>query len=227
MADIRISQLKVRRGVIADMPVLAEGELGYATDVYRLFIGNRTFTVGTGDGTTDTFVLPLDSDNPATNLYNPTIYVDDVLVNASAYTLVSTTLTFDAPPVSGAIVTIRWNSEVLLKNNVAEPSSITLDASATAGTNTGLAFDKRIYDTAFIDYSLKISDNSAYRIGTLRVMVDPNTDAVVVDDQYNITSTGVNFTFDAAVTDDTLNLTYENNETLPVIFKFTYKLWKM
>jgi len=226
MADTRISKLKVRRGQLTDMPVLEEGELGYATDAYRLFIGNSTFTVGTGDDTTTVFVLPLDTDNPATNLYNPTVYVDGVLVNPSTYTIVSTTLTFDTAPVLNSVITIRWNSEIILKTNVAEPSSLTLDASSAAGTNTGLAFDKRIYDTAFIEYSLKLSDNSAYRVGNLRILVDPLTDNVVVDDQFNITST-INFVFDASVTGNILNLTYENTETLPVIFKFTYKLWKM
>ena len=44
-----VAKLQVRRGNQTDLPVLDEGEFGYASDTQRLFIGNafETFT-GTG-----------------------------------------------------------------------------------------------------------------------------------------------------------------------------------
>jgi hypothetical protein len=58
MADTRVSKIKVRQGNFADLPMLDAGELGYATDNQRLFVGNPQIAVGTGNGVADTFVVP-------------------------------------------------------------------------------------------------------------------------------------------------------------------------
>ena len=50
MATTRTSKIRVRQGNFADLPVLDPGELGYAKDSRRLFIGNDTVNVGTGNG---------------------------------------------------------------------------------------------------------------------------------------------------------------------------------
>ena len=49
MATTRTSKIRVRQGNFADLPVLDPGELGYAKDSRRLFIGNDTVNVGTGN----------------------------------------------------------------------------------------------------------------------------------------------------------------------------------
>lgn len=45
MAITQISRIKARVGDYADLPVLASGELGYATDQKRLFVGNPGSTL--------------------------------------------------------------------------------------------------------------------------------------------------------------------------------------
>ena len=40
MSTLQISRIQIRRGLYQDLPILHEGELGYATDRKRLFIGN-------------------------------------------------------------------------------------------------------------------------------------------------------------------------------------------
>lgn len=45
MAITQISRIKARVGDYADLPVLASGELGYATDEKRLFVGNPGSTL--------------------------------------------------------------------------------------------------------------------------------------------------------------------------------------
>ena len=51
MADTIIAKIQVRRGELDDLPVLDEGEFGYAVDYRRLFIGNTPLEFVT-DGTT-------------------------------------------------------------------------------------------------------------------------------------------------------------------------------
>ena len=104
MADTRTSKIKVRQGNFADLPVLDPGELGYAKDQRRLFIGNDTVTVGTGNGVLTQFTVPLALSNPVIT----TVFVAGTAVNAVDYSLLGTTLTFATAPVSGAEISVRY-----------------------------------------------------------------------------------------------------------------------
>ena len=64
MADTRISKIKVRQGNFSDLPMLDPGELGYAKDQRRLFIGNDTVSVGTGNGVLTQFTVPIALSQP-------------------------------------------------------------------------------------------------------------------------------------------------------------------
>jgi hypothetical protein len=44
MPTTTISKIQVRRGPLSDLPILDEGEFGYALDYHRLFIGNTPIT---------------------------------------------------------------------------------------------------------------------------------------------------------------------------------------
>ena len=46
MAVVQISRIQHRRGLFADVPQLAAGELGWALDEQRLFIGNGPVSEG-------------------------------------------------------------------------------------------------------------------------------------------------------------------------------------
>ena len=83
MADTRISKIRVRQGNLADLPVLDPGELGYAKDSRRLFIGNDTVNVGTGNGVFVGFTLPLSMSKPIIS----TVFVDGVAQNTANYTI--------------------------------------------------------------------------------------------------------------------------------------------
>ena len=67
MADTRISKIQIRRGTIADLPILSPGEFGYATDTQRLFLGNEEYTVGTGNAAQTVFQVPTGVDYPLTS----------------------------------------------------------------------------------------------------------------------------------------------------------------
>ena len=47
MSITQISKIQHRTGALVDLPQLSTGELGYATDVQRLFIGNDPATTNT------------------------------------------------------------------------------------------------------------------------------------------------------------------------------------
>jgi hypothetical protein len=46
MAIVSVSRMQVRRGLIENLPQLASGELGWAIDERRLFVGNGTLEEG-------------------------------------------------------------------------------------------------------------------------------------------------------------------------------------
>ena len=73
MATTRTSKIRVRQGNFSDLPVLDPGELGYAKDSRRLFIGNDTVNVGTGNGVLLGFTLPLAVSKPTIT----TVFVDE------------------------------------------------------------------------------------------------------------------------------------------------------
>ena len=90
MADTRISKIKVRQGDFSDLPVLDPGEIGYAKDVRRLFIGNDTVNVGTANGVLTQFVVPIALSQP--NIV--TVFVNGFVQDPSIYSITGTTLTF-------------------------------------------------------------------------------------------------------------------------------------
>ena len=90
MAETRISKIRHRQGNFSDLPVLDPGELGYAKDVRRLFIGNDTVSVGTGNGVLTSFTVPLALSKPC----NRKVFVDGVEENAANYSISGTTATY-------------------------------------------------------------------------------------------------------------------------------------
>ncbi len=228
MPDTRISKVQCRQGNIADIPILSPGEFGYALDVHRLFLGNEDYTVGTGNATQTVFQVPTGVDYPLTssNITNPSLYLDGILINATNYTVAGTTVTFSSPPAAGTI-TMKFNSEIAAINDTVRPGNLQLAASASAGTATGFGFDTLIYDTAFIDYSIKLAGGTGFRIGQLRLLIDSSAGTVYTDDQYNTLTANVDVEFAGNINGSDFSLTYTNNETSTATFYYTFKLWKM
>ena len=147
MADTRISKIKVRQGQFSDMPILDPGEFGYAKDVRRLFIGNDTVSVGTGNGVLTQFTVPIGLTEPSILR----VFVDGTAVNASDYTVTGTTLTFSTAP-TGAI-TVGFNSEITMGEDL--PDSVQLAASGSTD-DTGFQVDTTLYNVVIMDYTLVV-----------------------------------------------------------------------
>lgn len=230
MAEVRISKIQVRQGNMADLPILSPGELGYALDETRLFIGNSEQSVGTGDGNVATFPIGNSVNYQSTNhptVLNPSFYYDGVQVNGTSYTINGSFVTFNTAPANGVVITMKYNTELAVNGSGITPGSDDLVASAPAGTEANFGFDTNLYDTAFIDYSIKLGSGAAYRIGTLRILIDNVADTYYIDDQYNTLTGDVDVTFEGDITNDIFTLTYTNNETSQATFYYSYKLWKM
>lgn len=229
MAETRITKLLVRRGDIADLPLLDDGELGYATDEQRLFIGNTLLSVGTGDGSTTVFDIPVNNQYPVsdTDIAKPVFYVDGTENGGATLINHDTQVQFSVAPTNGLAITMKSNSELAMINRGEKPGSLSLAASSPAGTSTGFTVNTSVYDCVMMDYSIKVGSGTAMRVGQLRIAIDNVNNTLVLDDQHNTLTNAVDITFSGTVANDVLTLTYESNETETATFKYTFKLWKM
>jgi len=216
MADTRISKIKVRQGDFADLPMLDPGEIGYATDNQRLFIGNTTISVGTGNGVITAFVVP------STLLQNGVVAIFDAgtQVNAADYSIVGSTLTFSTAP-TGAI-TANYNGEISMERYATIPSIIELAANGSSAI-TGFSIDTTLYNIAIIDYTLE--STNGVRVGQIRMATDISASTSAIDDNYTETS-AVDVTFSADISvANTLRLMYTDGANTITKFKYTYQLW--
>lgn len=225
MTDTTLAKIQVRRGDLDDLPILAEGELGYALNERRLFVGNTPVTF-TADGTTTAFSV-----NDSTILPGQLM----VLVNGSErelnvdYNLNETDIVFATAPAAGSVITVSFNTEVQTQNYVLNYHRVNLTGSVT-DQDTGLSFLLSTANTAVIDYSL-LNTNNAIAAGVVRVITNGVT-AVADTSQSNIGSTGISFgariesiTQGGVEVDKRIHLTYTNTETYNANFYYSIKLW--
>lgn len=212
-----VAKLQVRRGNQTDLPVLDEGEFGYASDTQRLFIGNA-FETFTGTGTaSQVLTLAAKTAKPDTL----TVLADagagyTKLALTTDYTLSSNTITL----VVGITGTIKvgYNSEVSLTGGEQKMHHVTL----AIGTNvaTGYSFDSTTYNTLFLDYSLK--QGSLLRVGTLRFITDGTV--VSLTDSFDDLTTTLYFTFSAVIAAGIVDLQYSQNIASSEFF-FQIRTW--
>ncbi len=216
MADTRTSKIQVRQGNFADLPVLDPGEIGYAKDQRRLFIGNDIVNIGTGNGVLTQFTVPITLSKP--NII--TVFVAGTAVAAADYTLQGTTLTFASAP-TGAI-TVSFNSEIGIVTDSTVPSAIELPAAGSTA-DTGFSVDTTLYNICVMDYTLE--STSGVRVGQLRFAIDTSASTSTIDDQFTQTAAvGIVFNVNIA-TANTMKLQYTDSDNKISKFKYTYQLW--
>ena len=214
MADTRISKIKVRQGNFSDLPNLDPGEFGFAKDQRRLFIGNDTVSVGTGNGVLTQFTVPIGLTEPSLLR----VFVAGTAVNASDFTLSGTTLTFSTAP-TGAI-TVGFNSEVDLGEDV--PVAIQLAANGSTA-DTGFQVTTTQHNVIIMDYTLE--NTNGVRVGQLKFATDTSASTSTIDDIFTEAGTvGIVFNLDIA-TANTMKLQYTDSDNLISTFKYTYQSW--
>jgi hypothetical protein len=214
------AKIQVRRGSLDDLPLLAEGEFGYAVDYRRLFIGNTPVTF-IGNGTTtrytihDSTVLP----GQLAVLVNDVTYVPGV-----SYTASGTDIVFTTAPVNNARIVVSFNTEIKTLNAEKAFNYERLSLTpATVDTDTGLSFyigGSTGNNTASIEYSMK-NGEGALSVGAMTIITD-GTLAIVNDSGSSTRDNGVSF--NTRIVNDILYLTYINTGT-PANFYYSIKLW--
>ena len=216
MATTRISKIKVRQGNFADLPVLDPGELGYAKDSRRLFIGNDVVNLGTANGVDTVFTIPLALSKPNIT----TVFVAGSPVNASTYTISGTTITFASAPTG--VLTVGFNSEIDIVSDVTLPSEISLPANGNQAS-TGFSVDTSLYNIVVMDYTLE--STNGVRIGQLRFGTDTSAStSTIADNNTETAAVGITFSVDISVA-NTMILKYTDTDNLITKIKYTYQLW--
>jgi len=230
-----VSKIQVRKGNLADLPILDAGELGYATDKKRLFIGNAAPSPVTANGIDVDFSFGVDLDSLRGVDGVPYLVTVDGADVSGQYTIENDgqTIRFGTAPTSGASIQLQYNTELLTyipdrgDDNV---SSVNLDTTGGAVTNENIAaitVDTSVHNNITIQYSLK-GTNVGPRIGTIRAAIQ-GTD-IVLDDQYvakphATTSTVSDHAFDATIISGYFILNYTTALTEDVTLTFQNNNW--
>jgi len=155
-----ISRIQVRRGLLQDLPLLEIGELAYATDQRRLFIGNprQQFTA---DGNNANFTINQSLVRTSTIFFT---LIDDVLqVPQYSFLPDRTVITFTTPPPQGSVVDIGYNSEIRLYDGFQGTDLLTLTANQTNWTPSVVAIETNYANTGIIDHRASSSQELTVR----------------------------------------------------------------
>jgi hypothetical protein len=190
-----------RKGNLADLPILLAGELGYALDAKRLFIGNTVSAIN-GDGISVDLNFGVDLDTATGSAYK--VYVDGVLqIETTDYTKNNFVFTFTvAPPVGTGNVQLYHNSEIFLFEpdvGLDIPGLVGLTGPAALSSIASISFDGTRYDNVDIRYSLRNAIGHI-RKGVLSIAVDAVTNTDTISDNYTTNATTVGSLLDHAFT---------------------------
>ena len=196
--EIKLQQQ--RNGNLADLgdANLLPGELGYALDAKRLFIGNTVSSLN-GDGSTVGHDFGVDLDEAHGTSYK--IYVDGV--ETTNYTTNNFLVTFTvAPPVGTGNIQLYHNSEIFLFEpdvGLDIPGLVGITGPATDANIATISFDVTRYDNVDIRYSLRNAVGHI-RKGVLSIAVNAANNASTISDNYTTDATTVGNLLDHAFT---------------------------
>ena len=214
--DTLISRIQLRRGNFEDLPILKDGELGYATDKKRLFIGNPS-QIFTADDS-PYYDLDFKIARPSQIL----VFIDNTQKTPGVhYTVVGTRLTFNEPmPAAGAVIEVGVNNEILI-DKVETPTEILPMIGSSTNEFSGIFFDVTLYNTAFIDYSYKDAGNNM-QAGRITLLSDGSS-ASITDMSNSIGHSNIEFS--AEVVDGMVRVLYTTSSSDSGTLYYTIKAW--
>ena len=217
MADNITAKIQVRRGELEDLPVLDEGEFGYALDYRRLFIGNAPMTF-TADGASNRYTIQGKSIVPG----QVKILLDgNEAEQYVVYNFEDSEIVFAEAPAEGTVITVGFNTELSVVNEKVAKDRIVLSPSVVA--DTGISWSLANYNSASIDYSLKNS-NGDMNIGTIKVITD-GVDTSVIEMGGSIGGSQISFDARIDTEENKLYVTYENPLPFAANFFYNIQLW--
>ena len=217
-ATTKISRILFRRGDMIDLPLLNEGEPGYATDKQRLFIGNPLQTFLVPDPVVLTYTLEA-------RVARSTVKVlvnDTPKTPGTDYTITGITLTFASGILAiGDTIKVGFNSEIDVEQNEEYTRVLQFNASVT-DEDTGFLFDGTIFNTCVVNFSIK-NASGVMSVGTIRMLYDGTNPPVFDNDFLETASTGI--TFSVVKVSDDIILKYTNSLSSTAKFYYNAKLW--
>tara|TARA_B100001250_G_scaffold138353_1_gene118461 strand:+ start:15314 stop:16021 length:708 start_codon:yes stop_codon:yes gene_type:complete len=231
MPTTQVAKLLNRQGNFADLPLLDPGELGYAKDQKRLFIGNDPVSVTSNGGASYTVAVDLTQ----SGRYRVTTQASggaETEVSSANFSIGGTTLTLTTAPAVGVTIRIYYNSEVQMHNEASgnPKTDITLTASGT-NADTGIEWDADDYNCATIDYSLQnaATPTPKFRNGKITIMIDTRAgvqDYMLQDDYVAVNDPAVTFSGNLNTSDNVFKLRYSDSDAVNATFSYDLKLWK-
>ena len=218
MAETITAKIQVRRGDLNDLPVLEEGEFGYALDYHRLFIGNSPIEF-MADGNTTTFPI---SERALIPGQMSVIVNGTPLRYPSDYYVYDTDVIFTTAPQAGSIVVISHNTELSVVNQRVSREVIELSPNVT-DLRMPINWNLSNYNTASIDYSMK-SSNGNMAVGTLKIITDGSV-VSIVDVGGTLGETGIILSGEVDQVNNRVHLTYTNSTNSTANFFYSIQLW--
>jgi hypothetical protein len=215
-----VKKIIQRRGNFTELPMLSAGEIGYATDSRRMFIGNEDITL---TGNVDTsfiydFGLPLH--RMEDNLYS--IFVNDQQQQIiSDYTVISSGSVQFTNNIDGSSIVLKYNTEIPIKETATfnDPHTVELPGNITSPTTVPSISISTNYRNSFnLEYTMRGVDG--FRKGTMSVCVDGSN--VILDDTFSIDSNNnnMNHVFSFDVLNDAITLKYMTTDTVASNFSY-------
>ena len=197
MPTTTTSKIQVRRGPLSDLPILNEGEFGYALDYHRLFIGNTPLTF-TGNGQTKRYTV-----QDRTILPNQiSVLVNDSEVNIGVeYTLEETDIVFaNAPHAAEEILytvvgnTPSWfvgngSTDTLIVQGYAEGNELSVVSYKNYDPINYIPLDiTRVYASTDVEFAnhLELNSTVGLEVGQLLVVVQNPLAGLVAGQNYYI-----------------------------------------
>ncbi len=231
MPTTQVAKLLNRQGNFADLPLLDPGELGYAKDQKRLFIGNDPVSVTSNGGAS--YIVAVDLTQ--SGRYRVTTQASggaETEVSSANFSIGGTTLTLTTAPAVGVTIRIYYNSEVQMHNeaNSSSKTDLTLTASAS-NADSGITWDCDDYNCATIDYSLQNakSPTPKFRNGKITIMVDTRAavqDYMLQDDYVAVNDPAVTFSGNLDNSTNIFKLQYSDSDAVNATLSYDLKLWK-
>jgi len=223
MAENLLAKIQIRRGNYIDLPLLKEGEMGYAMDQGRLFIGNPISTY-TGTGDIDTYDLDLRFIRPGAPLF---VFVDGVELQPQIqYSVQGAKLVFNQPPADGKEIIVGYNSEVSMIGQNQPVDLVRLLPNVSTPAPTGILINYNFANTGIFEFSL--SSAGVLISGSFTFLTDGN------DAEMNSTVNSLGEAQDCymlvRLVDPAegpyLSIDYVNNTPNPFNFYYSARVWK-
>lgn len=229
MATTQVSKLLVRQGNFSDLPLLDPGELGYAKDQKRLFIGNDPIEITSTGASSYTIAV----DVTLTGRWRVTTQTGtgtETELSSTGFTVSGTTLTLTSAPAVGVVIRVYYNTELQTRDEPITMTSVQLAASGSSA-DTGIEWTATDYNTATIEYSLSNPTNGtapAFRNGKMTILIDTRAavqDYYISDEFGAVNNPGVVFSGNYNTGTGLFKLQYTDSDGQIARFNYRTTLW--